>query len=125
MALVTSGCRQSYAPMEESLATPAEGGDGFPEEIPSDMEGVFEAGAQTATAQAVAGAVRQDRLDALGGHRAKALVEEGAVGAVGPVLPGLAAEGVVAQGGAGSVFHVGDSGLAAAHSVVGRVHPVT
>lgn len=53
MALVTSGCRQSYAPVDESLATPAEGADGFPEEIPSDMEGVFEAGAQTATAQAL------------------------------------------------------------------------
>jgi LysM repeat protein len=54
MALVISGCRQSYAPMDESLVTPTiEGGAGFPEELPADMEGVFEAGAQTATAQAL------------------------------------------------------------------------
>ena len=53
MALVITGCRQSYAPMEdgESLATPTVEG-AFPEELPEDMEGVFEAGSQTATAQA-------------------------------------------------------------------------
>lgn len=54
MALVISGCRQSYAPMDASLATPTVEGGSFPEELPADMEGVFEAGAQTATAQALA-----------------------------------------------------------------------
>lgn len=54
MALVISGCRQSYAPMEESLATPTVEGGSFPQELPTNMEGVFEAGAQTATAQALA-----------------------------------------------------------------------
>ncbi len=54
MALVTSGCEKSYAPIDESLATPTVDGAAFPEELPADMAGVFEAGAQTATAQALA-----------------------------------------------------------------------
>ena len=54
MILVTTGCEQSYAPIDESLATPViiEEESGFPEALPSDMEAVFEAGAQTATALA-------------------------------------------------------------------------
>lgn len=55
MALVTAGCEQSYAPIDESLATPTlDGESGFPDALPSDMEEVFESGAQTATALAVA-----------------------------------------------------------------------
>ena len=53
MALVSTGCERSYAPIDESLATPEVEGNPFPDELPADMEGVFEAGAQTATAQAV------------------------------------------------------------------------
>ncbi len=53
MALVSTGCERSYAPIEEGLATPTLEGGGFPDALPSDMEGVFEAGAQTATAQAL------------------------------------------------------------------------
>jgi LysM repeat protein len=71
MALVISGCRQSYAPLDESLATPTvEGGAAFPEELPADMEGVFEAGAQTATAEAIAalpGAEEPTAVPAAGG----------------------------------------------------------
>lgn len=66
MALVISGCRQSYAPMDESLATPTiEGGNAFPEELPSDMEGVFAAGAQTATAEAIAAVPAAEELTAV------------------------------------------------------------
>ncbi len=56
IVLVITGCEQSYAPIDESLATPIiiEGDSGFPEALPSDMEAVFEAGAQTATAIAAA-----------------------------------------------------------------------
>ena len=53
MALVSTGCERSYAPIDESLATPTVEGGTFPEALPADMEGVFEAGAQTATAQAL------------------------------------------------------------------------
>lgn len=55
MAFLSTGCRQSYAePIDASLATPTiESNDAFPQELPSDMEGVFEAGAQTATAEAL------------------------------------------------------------------------
>jgi len=53
MALVSTGCERSYAPIDESLPTPTGEGNAFPDELPADMEGVFEAGAQTATAQAV------------------------------------------------------------------------
>jgi len=56
MALITIGCERSYAPLDESLATPTiEGESAFPEALPSDMEGVFAAGAQTSTALAAAG----------------------------------------------------------------------
>ncbi len=53
MAFITVGCERSYAQMEEgaSLATPTLEG-AFPEAMPSDMEGVFESGAQTSTALA-------------------------------------------------------------------------
>lgn len=53
MALVSTGCERSYAPIDGSLATPTVEGGTFPEALPSDMESVFEAGAQTATAQAL------------------------------------------------------------------------
>lgn len=52
MALVSTGCERSYAPID-AQATPTIEGGAFPEALPSDMEGVFEAGAQTATAQAI------------------------------------------------------------------------
>ena len=55
IALVVTGCRQSYAPIDESLATPVvEGESEFPATLASDMEGVFAAGAETSTAIAVA-----------------------------------------------------------------------
>ncbi len=54
MAFVSTGCERSYAPIDESQATPTVGGE-FPEALPSDMEGVFESGAQTATALAIEG----------------------------------------------------------------------
>ncbi len=57
MALVTVGCERSYAPIDESLATPTVGGDAFPEALPSDMEGVFASGAETSTAIALASGV--------------------------------------------------------------------
>ncbi len=55
MAVITSGCNRSYAPTDENqaLATPTIDGTAFPEELPADMASVFEAGAQTATAQAM------------------------------------------------------------------------
>ena len=53
IALVSSGCERSYAPIDGAQATPTVEGGSFPEALPSDMEGVFEAGAQTATAQAL------------------------------------------------------------------------
>jgi len=53
MAFVTVGCEKSYAPIEESQATPTLDGE-FPEALPSGMEDVFESGAQTATALAIA-----------------------------------------------------------------------
>lgn len=54
MALVSTGCERSYAPINESLATPTlENGEAFPEELPEDMEDVFAIGAQTATAEAL------------------------------------------------------------------------
>lgn len=54
MALVSTGCERSYAPINETLATPTlESGEAFPEELPSDMEDVFAIGAQTATAEAL------------------------------------------------------------------------
>ena len=53
MALVSTGCERSYAPIDGSLATPTLDGNPFPDELPADMESVFEAGAQTATAQAL------------------------------------------------------------------------
>lgn len=51
MAFVSAGCERSYAPIDETQATPTTEG-AFPEALPADMEGVFESGAQTATALA-------------------------------------------------------------------------
>lgn len=52
--LILTGCTRSYDPISETQATPTiEGGSEFPEALPSDMEGVIEAGAQTATAIAL------------------------------------------------------------------------
>lgn len=67
MALVTSGCERSYASVDENqpLATPTLEGEGFPDALPADMEGVFEAGAQTATAQALAGVAGADAATAV------------------------------------------------------------
>ena len=59
LAFATVGCERSYEEIDESQATPtiAEGESEFPVTLPSDMEGVFEAGAQTSTAIAVASGV--------------------------------------------------------------------
>ena len=57
MAFISAGCENSYAPVgeeKESLATPTMGGEGFPDAMPENMDGVFESGAQTATALAIA-----------------------------------------------------------------------
>jgi len=54
IALVSVGCERSYAPIDESLATPTLDGDsGFPEALPADMDEFFESGALTVTALAV------------------------------------------------------------------------
>ncbi|MBT3339013.1 MAG: LysM peptidoglycan-binding domain-containing protein [Anaerolineae bacterium] len=55
MAFISVGCERSYAPIDESQATPSVDGGDFPEALPSDMEGVFASGAQTATALAIEG----------------------------------------------------------------------
>ena len=59
MAFATVGCERSYEEIDESQATPSIiGGESeFPVTLPSDMEGVFEAGAQTSTAIAIASGV--------------------------------------------------------------------
>ena len=59
MVFVTSGCERSYAPIaddeKQAQATPTvEGGSDFPVTMPADMDGVFESGAQTSTAIAIA-----------------------------------------------------------------------
>jgi len=64
MALVSTGCERSYAPIDQSLATPTVEGATFPDALPSDMEGVFEAGAKTATAQALEAGVPAAASDA-------------------------------------------------------------
>lgn len=57
-AILTTACERSYAPAgDESLATPTMDGGAFPEAMPADMDSVFESGAQTATALAVASGV--------------------------------------------------------------------
>ncbi|MBC8333745.1 MAG: LysM peptidoglycan-binding domain-containing protein [Anaerolineales bacterium] len=54
IALVSVGCERSYAPIDESLATPTiEGNSGFPEALPADMDEFFESGALTVTALAM------------------------------------------------------------------------
>ena len=51
--LALTSCERSYAPIDESLATPVIEGDGFAEPLPSDnIDGLLESGAQTATALA-------------------------------------------------------------------------
>jgi len=53
LMLLITGCTRSYEPIQEALGTPTiEGESDFPEALPSDMAGVIEAGAQTATALA-------------------------------------------------------------------------
>lgn len=52
--LMLTGCTRSYESINETKATPTlEGANEFPDALPSDMEGVIEAGAQTATAIAL------------------------------------------------------------------------
>jgi LysM repeat protein len=56
MAFVSAGCERSYAPIDESQATPTVTGGEFPEPLPADgMDDVFASGAQTATALAAEG----------------------------------------------------------------------
>ena len=50
--LALTSCERSYAPIDESLATPTIEGDGFAAPLPSDLDGILEIGAQTATALA-------------------------------------------------------------------------
>ena len=52
VALAITGCERSYEPIDETLATPVAEGDGFAEALPSDLDGILELGAQTATALA-------------------------------------------------------------------------
>ena len=49
--LALTSCERSYAPIDESLATPIIGGDGFTTPLPSDnMDDLVQLGAQTAEA---------------------------------------------------------------------------
>ena len=59
MVFVTSGCERSYAPAadggKQAQATPTVNAESaFPGTMPADMDGVFESGAQTSTAIAIA-----------------------------------------------------------------------
>ena len=58
MVLITSGCERSYAPSasdeQASQATPTMVAGDFPGTMPADMDGVYESGAQTSTAIAIA-----------------------------------------------------------------------